>query len=447
MKYEDSPSSLIDAASIANKKFKYVQIYYKTNKKLLEERKKEHVYGYFGQEGYDKIVIEPTHGFNWDYWRTKGPNFKWDTTRIENKDGKNSTVRITDKDIRMFDNLLGVTEKFGVKDFSYGIETCSYNDADMKGRGQFFAFFPALVTFALAKCVEAKLGKAVVCHRPRNTYFYGYSEGHRMWIREHDEVDGQLNFYFEDLSDIQDFIDCYNEILNDTEYKGMFETSLEIKKANPRRIPKAKEKSDEEKEKIAKARLDQIIIETPDEVIQYLKKNKLFDDFKDSFIKESVSLKLNCISISSTVMLGDADGDTDEDENIPLAEFEYIKEWLDAYKKKYSDTSDDMNIIQVGYEEMGMGAFSYEALCKIFESTVPRDIFWDNGNSSARIRFVVEKECANWSNELEGTPDASFEELNDNYHEGIADFLLPYATYWHLHDKKDEFLIELSECF
>lgn len=445
MVYSTDSSCLVDAASKANKKFNYVQIYYKATKKLLEKRKKEYIHDYSG--GHNELTIYPSHDIHWDYWRSKGPNFTWDKDRLENKNNENSYVEITDKDIRMFDSLVSVTEQFGISDFSYEIEKSSYGDGVMVGRGRFFSFFPALVTFALAKCAEAKLGKAIVCHCPRNTYSYGYSEKYNWSLESHDDVDGQLNFYFEDLSDIQSFIDCYNEILNSTEYKTMFETTLEVKKANPRRIPKAKEKSDEEKEKIARAQLEQIIEETPGEVIRYLKSKSLFDDFKDSFVKESVSLKLNCIRINASVMLGDADGDTDEDEDIPLAEFEYIKEWLEAYKKKYPKTDDDLNVVHVGYEEMGEGAFSYKAICKIFENTTPRDIFWDYGNSSARIRFVVEKDCAKWTNDLESTPDASFEELNDKYHEGIADFLLPYATYWNLHGKKDEFLIELEDCF
>ena len=447
MKYSTNSSELIDTASKAGKKFNYVQIHYKEDEKLLEERVSEHIYGYFGHPSRDEIVVKPCHIFHWDYWRTKKPDFKWDQDRIENKDGKNKIVSITDKDIKMFDNLMSVTKQYGIEDFHYEIEDYSYGDADMEGRARFFPFFPALVTFAIAKCVEAKLKKPVICHRPKITYFHGYTDGY--WdINSHDELSGQLNFFFEDLSDIQEFIDCYYEILDKTVYKSMFETQFEIKKANPRKIPKAKELSDEQKRKAAEASLSQIIEETPEEVKAYLKKKKLFKDFKDSFINEAMSLKLNCIRINATIMLGDADGDTDEDEDIPLAEFEYIKEWLEAYKKKYPETDKDLNVIKVGYEEMGMGAYTFEAICKIFESTIPRDIYWDNSYSSARIRFVADKNCIKWSNDLEGTPDASFEELNANDSEdSIAGFLLPYATYWKLHEKKDEYLIELDDCF
>lgn len=171
---------------------------------------------------------------------------------------------------------------------------------------------------------------------------------------------------------------------------------------------------------------------------------KSWDEFKESFINDFVNSKPNTVVFTGSVMLGDADGWEDVEEVLNITEFNYIKEWLEAYKKKFPDQNERTALYEVGNEHLH-GFWVYGDVCRLFDKFTSRTM---NGpHVSGSLLVSIDKNAEPWVNDLEASVDLPFEDIEFDYPESITDILLPYATYWNIHDRKDEFLIELKDAW
>ncbi|MDT3387948.1 MAG: hypothetical protein LIR46_09350 [Bacteroidota bacterium] len=145
--------------------------------------------------------------------------------------------------------------------------------------------------------------------------------------------------------------------------------------------------------------------------------------------------------IKARIMLGDADGDEEDDYDIPFEEWDYLKEWWDAYFKKYPDLyykdypKNEKGIYPVGYE-YNEGSWKVGAINEIFKVKGDNSILFDHDWSLVDIT-VSDEECEF----VNGYED--IDEEPEGWGEDLFDTLLMYASYWYRKGKTDDALIEI----
>lgn len=422
MKYYDD-RQIINLASKLGHKVPYVRITYTEETELLTTIKEENVGTFCFPK---KINVEKkTHDVCFSFYRDKMDNW------AEDKKG------LSAYSIKLFEDLQSYAKEHGIDAIWYRDEgKDNYGDY----RYSYYHFLPALVVFTIAKIAEKNLNKEFLFTEAKGTDYTGHEF---YWHYDEEKpLSGRLDFFTKKGEDVQDFVNEFNKVFEESPYYNMFTVSIETKLTQPRKLKKEPEISVEEKTKIAKATLKSIIESTNEDVLNFLKKENLMDKFKESFINDFVNSKPNTVVLTGSVMLGDADGWEDVEETLSITEFNYIKEWLEAYKKKFPDQNEGTALYEVGNEHLS-GFWVYRDVCNLFNKFTSRTL---NGpHVSGSLLVSIDKNAEPWVNELEASVDLPFEDLEFEYPESIIDALLPYATYWNIHDRKDEFLIELND--
>lgn len=310
--------------------------------------------------------------------------------------------------------------------------------------------FTSFVLYEILRVIEKKLGKEISFTYPRGNdnecgcekYVYSnYDPRH-----DKDGINVKVRVFFSDFSDPKIIYDMFLEELETLKLtKAKFDQNIEINepdigKTKPRAPKKKVEPSQEEKLKIAKSALSDILENTSEDLISFLKKKNLLEEFKKSFIDEYSKQSFAVISVSADIMIGDADGTRYDGFEISFDEFNYIKEWWDAYVKVYpvKEFKND-DVYRVGYEEVGEGAWNIDAINQLLEDKTVRVFTFDNGYSTVKIN-ASKNTSIKFENEYENITDAP--DPNE-YYDTLSDKLLAYASYWHTMGKKPEALIQL----
>ena len=314
--------------------------------------------------------------------------------------------------------------------------------------------FTSFVLYEILRVIEKKLGKEICFTYPRGFNENGGCEN-QVWsgdtLYHHNYgIEIKVRVFFSDFSDPKIIYDMFLEELKTLEVtKAAFDKNVEIKefttgKIKPWASKKSIEPSDEEKLKIAESVLNDILKNTSDEVISFLKEKDLLEEFKKSFINKYSKQSFAAISVSADIMFGDADGTHQDGFIITFDEFDYIKEWWDEYIKVHPiEESKDDNIFSVGSDESGLGAWTIEAINKLFEDKTVKVFDFDNGNSIVKMN-IVKNNIPKFENEYENITD---EPDLDNFYYSLDEMLLAYASYWRTMGKKPEYLIKLPTCF
>ena len=310
--------------------------------------------------------------------------------------------------------------------------------------------FTSFILYEVLRVIEKKLGKEICFTYPRGydnecgceKYVYSNYDSYH----DKDGINVKVRVFFSDFSDPKIIYDMFLEELETLKLtKAKFDQNIEINepdtgKTKPRAPKKKIEPSQEEKLKIAQSALSDVLENTSEDVISFLKKKNLLEEFKKSFIDEYSKQSFAVISVSANIMIGDADGDRYDGFTMTFDEFDYIKEWWDEYIKVYPvEESSDNNIYRVGYEEVGEGAWNIDAINQLLEDKTVKVFAFDNGYSTVKMD-VSKDTSAKFENQYENITD---EPDPNAYYETLSDMLLAYAAYWHTMGKKDEALIEL----
>jgi hypothetical protein len=312
--------------------------------------------------------------------------------------------------------------------------------------------FTSFILYEILRVIEKKLGKEICFTYPRgNDWRCGcdrsVSEKYDQWSNYHKlGINTKIRVFFKDLSDPKIIYDMFLEELKTLEIVNLlFDKNIEIKepafgKTKPRAPKKNVEPSQEEKLEIAQSALSDILENTSEDIISFLKKKNLLEEFKKSFIDEYSKQSFAAISVWADIMIGDADGTRYDGFEISFDEFNYIKEWWDAYVKVYpvKEFKND-DIYRVGYEEVGEGAWNIDAINQLLEDKTVRVFTFDNGYSTVKIN-ASKNTSIKFENEYENITDAP--DPNE-YYDTLSDKLLAYASYWHTMGKKPEALIQL----
>lgn len=314
--------------------------------------------------------------------------------------------------------------------------------------------FTSFVLYEILRVIEKKLGKEVCFTYPRGhdnncgceKYVYSNYDSY------HDKngINVKVRVFFSDFSDPKIIYDMFLEELETLKLtKAKFDQNIEINepdtgKTKPRAPKKKIEPSQEEKLKIAQSALSDILENTSEDVISFLKKKNLLEEFKKSFIDEYSKQSFAVISVSANIMIGDADGDRYDGFNMTFDEFDYIKEWWDEYIKVHPvEKSSDNDIYRVGYEEVGEGAWNIDAINQLLEDKTVKVFAFDHGYSTVKMN-VSKDTSAKFENPYENIADKPDPNA---YYDTLSDMLLAYAAYWHTMGKKSEYLVELPTCW
>jgi hypothetical protein len=314
--------------------------------------------------------------------------------------------------------------------------------------------FTSFVLYEILRVIEKKLGKEVSFTYPRGhdrecgceKYVYSNYD----FYHDKDGITVKVRVFFSDFSDPKIIYDMFLEELKTLKLtKAKFDQNIEINepaigKTKPRAPKKNIEPSQEEKLKIAQSALNDILENTSKDIISFLIKKNLLEEFKKSFIDECSKQSFAAISVSADIMFGDADGTHHDGFIMNFEEFNYIKEWWDEYVKVYPiEDSESDNIFSVGSDESGLGAWTIEAINKLLEDKTVKVFDFDNGNSIVKMEAFKDDKLK-FENVYENITDAP--DPNEFYN-SLDDMLLAYASYWHTMGKKPEYLIELPTCF
>lgn len=313
--------------------------------------------------------------------------------------------------------------------------------------------FSTFVIFQLLRSIEKEAGKEICYHWPKGFDHYGqYGASKDDVPYAHlKSLDGHLRcrirVFPKDLSDLEWLQDWIEQSIHEfaDEFsswdRNVKRVWFEEGKTRPRAKKKNIEPSAEEKRKIAESALESILEETPDEVIDFLKKKKLFKEFKETYLENASKKSFTYLSYDADVMFGDADGTHHDYFGMTFEEFDYLKEWWEAYRKEYPG-EEERNIYRVGYEEAGEGAYNIEAIDEILKDKTARVFEFDNGWSRVRVNPSIDT-GAKFENQFENIDD----EPDGDYGDGLPDFLLQYAAYWYTKGKTKNALLELPKCW
>ena len=262
-------------------------------------------------------------------------------------------------------------------------------------------------------------------------------------------INVKVRVFFSDFSDPKIIYDMFLEELETLKLiKAKFDQNIEVNepdtgKTKPRAPKKKIEPSQKEKLKIAQSALSDILKNTSENIISFLEKKSLLEEFKTSFIDEYSKQSFVVISVSAKIMTGDANSSRYDDFDITFDEFDYIKEWWNEYIKVYPvEEYSDNDIYRVGYEEVGIGAWNIDAINQLLKDKTVKVFTFDHGYSTVKM---------NVSKDISVKFENKYESITDKpdpnaYYNALPDMLLAYATYWHTMGEKSEYLVRLSIC-
>lgn len=313
--------------------------------------------------------------------------------------------------------------------------------------------FTSFVLYEILRVIEKKLGKEICFTYPRGhdndcgceKYIYSnYDSYHGK-----NGISIKVRVFFSDFSNPKIIYDMFLKELETLKLtKAKFDQNIEINepdigKTKPRAPKKKVEPSQEEKLKIAQSALSDILENTSEDIISFLKKKNLLEEFKKSFIDEYSKQSFAVISVSAEIMTGDTDSSRYDDFDMTFDEFDYIKEWWNEYIKVYSvEEYSDNDIYRVGYEEVGEGAWNIDAINQLFKDKTVKVFTFDHGSSTVKMN-VSKDTSVKFKNKYENIADKP----NPNaYYDTLPDMLLAYAAYWHTMGKKSEYLVKLPIC-
>ncbi len=446
MEFYGSQSEIIDEATLKKQTINYIDLNFSELKKTIELliAKKPHENDYWFQHKHPEEYEKENYEVSSELFRTSWKEC-WDGLREEypiTEPGKEVyTLPRASKKVRdIINNVIEYGSKNGVQIL---VEVDHFGDKQLGfcpeiGYEQWpFSIF---VLHAILKVLEKKLNKEICYTYPRG--FDDGGTGHHVWASDHGPISTKIRVFFKDYSDPKVIYDMILEELKNLNLEA-FNKNVQVNepeygKARPRAKKKIKEMPLEEKVKLAQSALSDILEYLNPDVLAFMKKKNLIEEFKQEYIDTYTKRTFSSISFRGSIMIGDADGERDDDYTITFDEWDYLKEWWDEYVKVYPvEKFKDDNIYLVGYEEAGMGAWSIEGIDQIFESKEVRAFSFDNGWSSVQVSINADMN-AKFENEYEGIKDEP-----DNNFDGLFDKLLCYATYW----KETGKMLQLPECF
>ena len=458
MKFYSVQSDIVDYATLKKQTILYLDFSFHEKRPIIETNviEKPHKNDYWWQGNYQKEYKEEKYEvsgtelqwyISWDYAEKNEICPNYDGKVEYTLPGLPGHMQVALDEIKDYlkNNDLAVKTKY--KDYNGMNETFFAEERYCQKP------FTSFVLYEILRVIEKKLGKEICFTYPRG---YDNNCGCEKYVYSnydsyHDKngINVKIRVFFSDFSNPKIIYDMFLEELETLKLtKAKFDQNIEINepgtgKTKPRAPKKKIEPSQKEKLKIAQSALSDILENTSENIISFLEKKNLLEEFKTSFIDEYSKQSFVVISVSAKIMTSDANSSRYDDFDITFDEFDYIKEWWNEYIKVYPvEEYSDNDIYRVGYEEVGIGAWNIDAINQLLKDKTVKVFTFNHGYSIVKM---------NVSKDISVKFENKYESITDKpdpnaYYNTLPDMLLAYATYWHAMGEKSEYLARLPIC-